>query len=73
MKGSNFIMIKMLSLAMIDSGSFRSFSEGLKKHKLYILIKREIHILITTRIKKICKYIKFTVAFYGFSYFEIGA
>ena len=44
-----------------------------KKHKLYYLIKREIHILITITIKKTYKYIKFTIAFYEFSYFEIGA
>ena len=53
-----------------------------KKYKLYNLIKREIHILttITTikkiikkKTKKIHKYIKFTIAFYEFSYFEIGA
>ena len=46
----------------------------LKKHKLYNLIKKEIHILkITTIKKKTCKYIKFTITFYEFSYFEIGA
>ena len=45
----------------------------LNKHKLYNQIKREIYILtITTIIKKICKYIKFTVTFYKFSYFKIG-
>ena len=52
-----------------------------KKYKLYNLIKREIHILTTiTTIKKlkknkkkIHKYIKFTIAFYEFSYFEISA
>ena len=43
----------------------------LKKHKLYNLIKREIHILTVTTIKKTRKYIKFTIAFYEFSYFEI--
>ena len=47
-----------------------------KKHKLYNLIKREIHILTrttttTTIKKKTRKYIKFTIAFYEFSYFEI--
>ena len=42
----------------------------LKKHKLHNLIKRD-HILITTTIKKTFKYIKFTIAFYEFSYFEI--
>ena len=45
----------------------------LKKHKLYHLIKKEIHILTTTTIKKTRKYIKFIIAFYEFSYFEIGA
>ena len=45
----------------------------LKKHKLYHLIKREIHILTTTTIKKTRKHIKFIIAFYEFSYFEIGA
>ena len=44
-----------------------------KKHKLYHLIKREIHILTTTTIKKTRRYIKFIIAFYEFSYFEIGA
>ena len=44
----------------------------LKKHKLYNLIKKEIHILAITTIKKTHKYIKFTIAFYEFSYFEIG-
>ena len=43
-----------------------------KKHKLYHLIKREIHILTTT-IKKTRTYIKFIIAFYEFSYFEISA
>ena len=45
----------------------------LKKHKLYNLIKREIHILTRTIIIKTRKYIKFTIAFYVFSYFEIVA
>ena len=46
----------------------------LKKHKVYNLIKREIHILTTTTtIKKTCKYIKFTIDFYIFLYFEIDA
>ena len=45
----------------------------LKKLKIYNLIKKEIHILTTTIIKKTCKYIKFTIDFYEFSYFEIGA
>ena len=45
----------------------------LKKHKLYHLIKKEIHILTTTTIKKTRKYIKFLIAFYEFSYFEIDA
>ena len=45
----------------------------LKKHKLYNLIKREIHILTIITIKKTRKYIKFTIIFYEFSYFEIGA
>ena len=46
----------------------------LKKHKLHNLIKRENYILTTiTTIKKTCKYIKFTIAFYKFSYFEIVA
>ena len=49
---------------------FRVF---LKKHKLYNLIKREIHILTTIKIKKTRKYIKFTITFYEFSYFEIVA
>ena len=49
------------------------FGVFFKKHKLYNLIKREIHILTTTTIKKMRKYIKFTVAFYEFSYFEIVA
>ena len=44
----------------------------LKKHKLYHLIKRKIHILTTT-IKKTRIYIKFTIAFYEFSYFKISA
>ena len=45
-----------------------------KKHKLYNLIKREIHMLIVTTIKKNTQiYIKFTIAFYEFSNFEIGA
>jgi len=44
----------------------------LKKHKLYNLIKREIHIWTTITIKKKThKYIKFTIAFYEFSYFKI--
>ena len=43
----------------------------LKEYKLHNLIKREIHILTTTIIKKARKYIKFTIAFYEFSYFEI--
>ena len=43
-----------------------------KKYKLYNLIKREIHILTTTIIKKTCKYIKFIIVFYEFSYFEIS-
>ena len=42
-----------------------------KKYKLYNLIKREIYILTTTTIKKTRKYIKFTIALYGFSYFDI--
>ena len=48
----------------------------LKKYKLYNLIKRKIHILTTTTIKKkkkTCKYIKFTIVFYEFAYFEIVA
>ena len=45
----------------------------LRKHKLYNLIKREIHILTTTIIKKTRKYIKFTIIFYKFSYFKIIA
>ena len=45
----------------------------LKKYKLYNLIKREIHILTTITIKKTRKYIKFTITFDEFSYFEIGA
>ena len=45
----------------------------LKKHKLYNLIKKEIHILTTTTIKKIRKYVKFTIVFYKFSYFDIVA
>ena len=45
-----------------------------KKHKLYNLIKKEIHILTTTTIKKKKrKYIKFTIVFHEFSYFEIVA
>ena len=45
-----------------------------KMHKLYNLIKIEVHILMaTTTIKKKGKYIKFTIAFFEFSYFEIGA
>ena len=44
----------------------------LKRHKLYHLIKREIHILTTITIKKTCKYIKFIIVFYEFSYFEIS-
>ena len=44
----------------------------LKKYKLYNLIKREIHILTTITIKKTRKYIKFTITFYEFSYFEIS-
>ena len=39
----------------------------LMKHKLNNLIKREIHILTTTTIKKTRKYKKFTIAFYEFS------
>ena len=45
----------------------------LKRYKLYNLIKREIYILTTATIKKTHKYIKFTIVFYEFSYFEIGA
>ena len=45
----------------------------LKKYKLFNLIKREIHTLTTTTIKKTRKYIKFTITFYEFSHFEIGA
>ena len=41
--------------------------------KKYNLVKREIHILTTITIKKTRKYIKFTITFYEFSYFEIGA
>ena len=43
------------------------------KHKLHNLIKRKICILTTTTIKKTRKYIKFTIAFCEFSYFEIVA
>ena len=44
----------------------------LKKYKIHNLIKRKIHILTTTTIKKKTrKYIKFTIVFYEFSYFEI--
>ena len=49
---------------------FRVF---LKNHKLYNLIKKEIHILTITKKKKTRKYIKFTIAVYEFSYFEISA
>ena len=42
----------------------------LNKHKLHNLIKRKFYILIITTIKKTRKYIKFTIAFYEFSYFE---
>ena len=45
----------------------------LNKHKLHNLIKRKFYILITTTIKKIHKYIKITIVFYEFSYFEIFA
>ena len=38
---------------VIDSGGFKNFFKMFfKKHKLYNLIKREIHILTTTTIKK---------------------
>ena len=45
----------------------------LKKYKIHNLIKRKMHILTTTTIKKTRKYIKFTIVFYEFSYFEIIA
>ena len=45
----------------------------LKKHTLFNLIKREIHMLTTITIKKTQKYRKFTIAIYEFSYFEIVA
>ena len=58
-------------LPVADPGIFpRVF---LKKYKLHNLIKREIYILTTTTIKKTRKYVKFTIAFYEFSYFEIVA
>ena len=44
----------------------------LNKHKLYNLIKREIHILTTKIIIKKCKYIKFIITFNEFLYFEIS-
>ena len=37
------------------------------------LIKKTIHILTITIIKKTYKYIKFIIVFYEFSYFEISA
>ena len=49
------------------------FKMFLKKYKLYNLIKIEIHIPTTITIKKTRKYIKFIIAFYKFSYFEIDA
>ena len=47
----------------------------LNKHKLHNLIKIKICILTTTikKKKKTRKYIKFTIAFYEFQYFEIVA
>ena len=60
-----------LLLSVATLGNFvRVF---LNKHKLHNLIKRKFYILITTTIKKIHKYIKFTIVFYEFSYFEIFA
>ena len=43
----------------------------LDKHKLHNLIKIKFYISTITTIKKTGKYIKFTIAFYEFSYFEI--
>ena len=56
---------------MVALGIF--FKVFFKKYKLYNLIKRKIHILTTITIKKTRKYIKFTIVFYEFSYFEIVA
>ena len=69
----------------ISDGS-RNFFHGvmvLKKYKLYNQIKREIvpkknnkkrnSYIDNNNNKKTRKYIKFTITFYGFSYFEIGA
>ena len=61
-------------MSMYPVAALRIFlREFFKKYKLYNLIKREIHILTTITIKKTRKYIKFTITFYEFSYFEIGA
>ena len=49
------------------------FKMFLKKHKFYNLIKRKIYILTAITIKKRRKYIKFTIDFYEFLYFEIVA
>ena len=44
----------------------------IKKYKLYNLIKKNSYIDNNNN-KKTRKYIKFTIVFYEFSYFEIGA
>ena len=44
----------------------------IKKYKLYNLIKKFSYIDNNNN-KKTRKYIKFTIVFYEFSYFEIGA
>ena len=46
------------------------FMVFLNKHKLHNLIKKIVYIDNNNN-KKIRKYIKFTIAFYEFSYFEI--
>ena len=54
------LLLLLLSLLAVSRIFLRVF---LKKYKLCNLIKREINILITTSIKKIRKYIKFTIVF----------
>ena len=44
-----------------------------KKHKSHNLIKKNSYIDNNNNNKKIRKYIKFTIFFYEFSYFEIVA
>ena len=62
-----YIYIYILCAVATPRNIFRVF---LNNYKLHNLIKRKFYILTTTTIKKIRKYIEFTIAFYEFSYFE---